>query len=206
MVKPRKTTRKIWHRIWCYVRDHNREHGYGPNMREVAEHLGLSSASNAKYHIDTMIAEGLLNGSNDSRSLNVNAGIPIVGAVAAGRTTFELAAASWDRISEFDTIDFPDWITADAQNPFALRITTDDLQSAGIMANDVIILAPTPTANDGDMVVAHLKQRDEHTIQRFRRAGDTVTLQSYDRELEPTVLPATDVSIEGRVIAVIRRY
>ena len=79
MPKPRAKTREVRRRIWEFIRDYRRENLYGPNLREIAEAVGISSASNVNYHVKPMIEQGLLTGNSNARSLNVNSGIPIVG-------------------------------------------------------------------------------------------------------------------------------
>ena len=210
MPKPRAKTREVRRRIWEFIRDYRRENLYGPNLREIAEAVGISSASNVNYHVKPMIEQGLLTGNSNARSLNVRSGIPIVGTVAAGPNTqdfvMDLPDVAWDQVSEFDTIDFPDWLVGNARDPFALEVTGDSMIDAGIMADDVIIMEKTNRAKRGDMVIAYVTSREEHTVKRYYPNGPTVTLQPDNRNYDPLIEDAKDVSIEGKVIGVVRRY
>ena len=206
MPKPRAKTREVRRRIWEFIRDYRRENLYGPNLREIAEAVGISSASNVNYHVKPMIEQGLLSGNSNARSLNVNSGIPIVGTVAAGTNVVMPEAVEWDQVSEFDTIDFPDWLVGDVRDPFALQVTGDSMIDAGIIEDDIIIMEKTDRARRGDMVIAHVKSREEHTVKRYYPNGPSVTLQPENRDYEPMIEDAGDVSIEGKVVGVVRRY
>ena len=208
MPKPRAKTREVRRRIWEFIRDYRRENLYGPNLREIAEAVGISSASNVNYHVKPMIEQGLLSGNSNARSLNVQSGIPIVGMVGAGPTVVlpDPKAVEWDQVSEFDTIDFPDWLVGNARDPFALEVTGDSMIDAGIMEDDIIIMEKTNRAKRGDMVIAYVSSREEHTVKRYYPNGPTVTLQPDNRNYDPLIEDAKDVSIEGKVIGVVRRY
>ena len=206
MPKPRAKTREVRRRIWEFIRDYRRENLYGPNLREIAEAVGISSASNVNYHVKPMIEQGLLSGNSNARSLNVNSGIPIVGTVAAGNNVVMPETVEWDQVSEFDTIDFPDWLVGDVREPFALQVTGDSMVDAGIIEDDIIIMEKTNRARRGDMVIAHVKSREEHTVKRYYPNGPSVTLQPENRDYEPMIEDAGDISIEGKVVGVVRRY
>ena len=206
MPKPRAKTREVRRRIWEFIRDYRRENLYGPNLREIAEAVGISSASNVNYHVKPMIEQGLLSGNSNARSLNVNAGIPIVGTVSAGDTVMLPDAVEWDRVSEFDTIEFPEWLVGDVRDPFALHVTGVSMIDAGIMEDDIIIMEKTNRASRGDMVIAYVKSSEEHTVKRYYPNGPTVTLQPENRNYDPRIEDAENVAIEGKVIGVVRRY
>ncbi len=206
MPKPRAKTREVRRRIWEFIRDYRRENLYGPNLREIAEAVNISSASNVNYHVKPMIEQGLLTGNSNARSLNVNSGIPIVGTVSAGPNAVLPETVEWDQVSEFDTIDFPDWLVGDVREPFALEVTGDSMIDAGIMEDDIIIMEKTSHAKRGEMVIAYITSREEHTVKRYYPNGPSVTLQPDNKNYAPLIEDAKDISIEGRVVGVVRRY
>lgn len=212
MPKPRAKTKEVRRRIWEFIRDYRRENLYGPNLREIADAVGISSASNVNYHVKPMIEEGLLTGNSNARSLNVNSGIPIVGTVTAtgteGARMVMPEAVEWDQVSEFDTIDFPDWLVGNVRDPFALEVRGDSMVDAGIMQDDVIIMEKTNRANRGDVVVARIAgdDPDTHTVKRYYPNGPTVTLEPENSSFPARIERSSDVSIEGRVVGVVRRY
>lgn len=213
MPKPRAKTREVRRRIWEFIRDYRRENLYGPNLREIAQAVGISSASNVNYHVKPMIELGQLSGDSNARSLNVQSGIPIVGTVTAtapeGPTMVMPESVEWDQVSEFDTIDFPDWLVGTVRDPFALEVRGDSMVDAGIINNDVIIMEKTNRAKRGDMVVALVSGGDsgnDTTVKRYYPNGPTVTLQPENSSYPARIEKSSDVSIQGKVIGVVRRY
>ena len=61
-------------------------------------------------------------------------------------------------------------------------------------------------AHDGDIVVA-LVAGSETTLKRFyREPGDMIRLQPANSALQPILVPAREVQIQGRLLAVLRKY
>jgi repressor LexA len=59
---------------------------------------------------------------------------------------------------------------------------------------------------DGEIVVA-LVRGAETTLKRFYRESDTeARLQPANAMMQPIVVPLSDVQIQGRVLAVLRKY
>ncbi len=211
MPKPRTKTIELRRRIRSFIRQFRRENRYGPNLREIAEAVGISSASNVNYHVKPMIAEGMLTGDGNARSLNVPDGIPIVGTVGASTpespvTVVMPEAITWDQVDEFDTVEFPDWLIGSVAEPYALQVTGDSMIDACILDGDFIIMEKISRATRGDMIVANIMSRQEFTLKRYYPSGPVVTLQPENPTLEPMVEAADDIRIEGRVIGVVRRY
>jgi len=75
-----------------------------------------------------------------------------------------------------------------------------------ICDGDVILLERVSQARDGDIVVALVAGTDA-TLKRFyREAGEVVRLQPANSALKPILVPARDVQIQGRLLAVLRKY
>ena len=71
---------------------------------------------------------------------------------------------------------------------------------------DYILVEQTENANNQDIVVALLRG-EETTLKRFfREPAGKVRLQPANAQMEPIVVPARDLKIQGRVIGVLRKY
>ena len=58
----------------------------------------------------------------------------------------------------------------------------------------------------GEIVVA-LVGEDDATVKRFyREPGGKIRLQPANSQMEPIVVAAADVKIQGRVVGVLRKY
>jgi len=62
------------------------------------------------------------------------------------------------------------------------------------------------TAVDGDMVAVWLKDEHEVTLKRIYREKGHIRLQPANRQMEPLYVDPDNVAIQGRVVAVIRKY
>jgi repressor LexA len=75
-----------------------------------------------------------------------------------------------------------------------------------ICPGDYVLVERTQAARDGETVVA-LVDGVETTLKRFfREPGGMVRLQPANQEMEPIRVPAERVQVQGRLIAVLRKY
>ena len=75
-----------------------------------------------------------------------------------------------------------------------------------ICNGDLVLVESSEQARNGDIVVA-LIRGSEATLKRFYRESDTqARLQPANSQMEPIVVPLADLRIQGRVLAVLRKY
>jgi len=75
-----------------------------------------------------------------------------------------------------------------------------------IMGGDYVLVEKAAEARDGDIVVA-LVDGMETTLKRFYLEPDgRVRLQPANSTMQPIYLPRSSVQIQGKVLAVLRRY
>jgi repressor LexA len=75
-----------------------------------------------------------------------------------------------------------------------------------ICNGDYILVEGTDTAENGEIVVALTGGTDATLKRLFREPNGKVRLQPANAQMDPIVLPARDVKIQGRVIGVLRKY
>ena len=192
-------------RILEAIRAYTAENGYPPSVREIGERVGLSSSSTIHAHLKTLERRGLISRDpTKPRALRSGTGappaavadaavLPIVGKVAAGVpiTAQENLEGEFVLPSAF----------ARAHDAFMLRVQGDSMVDAAILDGDLIVVRPQRTADNGEIVVAMVD--GEATVKRFFREAGRVRLQPENAAMEP--IYATDVTIIGRVDAVVRR-
>jgi repressor LexA len=186
------------------------ENGYCPSYDEIAHGLELASLATVHKHISALEAKNYLKrGFNQSRSLElaprylqehrrqrVSLEIPLLGKIAAG---FPVEA-----MEQPDTLNFADF--AGNGNNFALQVRGDSMIEDHICDGDLILLEKATEARDGEIVVA-LVGGSETTLKRFYwEAGGKVRLQPANSTLAPMIYPAEFVAIQGRLLAVMRKY
>jgi len=122
---------------------------------------------------------------------------PLLGRIAAGQPV--------EAVPSPESFSFGDF-TGGRGNLFVLRVKGDSMIDDHICDGDYILVEGTPTAENGDIVVALLEGTDA-TLKRFFRApSGKVRLQPANAQMDPIIVSARDVKIQGRVIGVLRKY
>jgi repressor LexA len=185
--------------------------GYPPSVREIGEAVGLASSSTVHAHLTTLARGGYLRRDpTKPRAIEVRYDlvsgaavdrrptrhVPLVGDVAAG--TDVLAQENVEEL-----LPLPEDFTGDGQ-VFMLRVRGDSMIEAGILDGDYVVVRQQSTADPGDIVVAGIPG-DEATVKRYGREGQKVVLTPANPAMDPLVYDPSDVSIYGKVVAVLRR-
>jgi len=189
------------------------ERGYCPSYEEIAQGLKLASLATVHKHISLLEKKHYLKrGFNQSRSLELTpkyfqeqrkhrAGgvafdLPLLGRIAAG--------APVEAVAGRERLEWGDF--AGQENLFALEVRGDSMIDEHILSGDLVLVENAPEVRDGDLVVA-LVRGLETTLKRFyREAGEMARLQPANEAMEPIRVPLADVRIQGRVLAVLRKY
>lgn len=88
---------------------------------------------------------------------------------------------------------------------YALEVEGESMVEAGILNGDTVIIERRETADEGEIVVA-LVDGEEVTLKTFRRQGDKVALEPANRYFQTRYYAPDSVSIQGRLIGLLRRY
>lgn len=186
------------------------ENGYCPSYEEIAHGLDLASLATVHKHISALEGKGYLKrGFNQSRSLELApkylqeqrrarpaTDIPLLGRIAAG--------APVESVAQRETLSFADF--AGNPNVFALEVRGNSMIDDHICDGDHILLERVSQAHDGEIVVA-LVGGQETTLKRlYREPGDQIRLQPANSTLKPIIVPAREVQIQGRLLAVLRKF
>lgn len=186
------------------------ENGYCPSYEEIARGLELASLATVHKHISVLEGKSYLKrGFNQSRSLELtpkyvqeqrrpksrSTEVPLLGRIAAGLPV--------ESVEQREVLNFADFA---GNGNFALEVRGNSMIDDHICDGDLILLEKVQQARDGDIVVA-LVAGSETTLKRFyREPGDVIRLQPANASLKPIFVPAGDVQIQGRLLAVLRKY
>jgi len=122
---------------------------------------------------------------------------PLLGRIAAGQPV--------EAVANPETFSFGDF-TSGRGSIFVLKVKGDSMVDDHICDGDYILVEGASTAENGEIVVALVDGTDATLKRFFREAGDKVRLQPANAQMDPIILPARDVKIQGRVIGVLRKY
>lgn len=124
--------------------------------------------------------------------------LPVMGRIAAGTPIEAIQQIS-------HTVAVPGAMLSASGHHFALEVKGDSMIGAGINNGDIVVIREQATANNGDIVVA-LVEGQEATLKRLRRRGSAIALEAANPEFETRVYREDQVSIQGRLVGLIRNY
>ncbi|MBE6822653.1 transcriptional repressor LexA [Caproiciproducens sp. LBM24188] len=186
-------------KVYDYLKSRT-QNGLPPTVREICAATGLRSTSSVHAHLRTLEREGYIKrDAGLNRAIHLvgeqpTVQVPVVGQVAAGQPILAV-----ENIEGYVPFCPP---RQNGDEYFALNVHGDSMKDAGILNGDIVIAVKTPTALDGEIVVAMIEE--EATVKRLYREPDRIRLQPENDAYQP--IYATDVTILGRVVAVFRYY
>ena len=191
--------------ILDYLTEFIEHKGYAPSLEEVGRRFSLSSLATVHKHLTNLQEKGFIKRAwNRSRSLEIVAtragaraiDLPLLGNVAAG--------APIEAVVSAETVAVPEDLVG-RTDTYALRVRGDSMIDEQIRDGDVVVVEDRKTANNGEMVIALLHGADV-TLKKFYRDNGRVQLQPANEALKPLIVDASQVQIQGVVVAVMRRY
>ena len=188
------------------IRDCRSNRGYSPTMQELADELGVSKVT-VFQHIGALVEKGLIRKSRHrARSLALTSKVefqerqadclPLLGYIAAG--------APVEAIQGDQKLDVASMFSSPGEQ-FVLQVRGDSMIDEQIRDGDYVVVQPESDPKDGQTVVALLGD-GEVTLKSFYREGAQIRLQPANEAYEPIYVPADEVTIQGVVIGIMRRY
>ncbi len=202
-------------KILSFVKNFTLDNGYPPTIREIGEAVSISSTSVVNYNLDALQRAGFIfRDRTVSRGIRLSEGlqeltgakalirVPLLGRIAAGEP-LRVFSDGFD--GETDTIELTRDLVPDEEGVYALKVKGTSMIDALINDGDIVIMRHAETANNGEMVAAWLRDKEETTLKRFYHEGSRIRLQPENQTMAPIYADPSQVDIKGRVIAVIRQ-
>jgi repressor LexA len=171
--------------------------GRAPVMEEAADVAALSGSA-------AQFTPNVIRGDFTSRLQGVRAAneagaiqLPLYGRIAAGLPIEALRDAGAQ-------VEVPVALLGAGEH-YALEIAGDSMVDAGILDGDTAIIRKGETAENGQIVVA-LVDEAEVTLKRLRRRGNSIALEAANPAYESRIFPPDRVRVQGRLVALLRKY
>lgn len=184
------------------VRHHIEDTGYPPTRADIARELGFKSANAAEEHLKALARKGaieMIAGTSRGIRLPENAGIPIIGRVAAGSPVL-----AQEHVEDYCSLP-SNFFKPHAD--FFLTVQGDSMIDVGILDGDLLAVHSTPVAKNGDIVVARIG--DEVTVKRIQFTNKKHLVQllpeNSDYQTIAVDLREQTFNIEGLSVGVLRR-
>lgn len=195
--------------------------GYCPSFEEIGKNLGLSSVATVHKHICALERKGYIRrGQHRGRSIEIvriqslvssaasreamsfiadekrDVLLPLLGRIAAGKPLEAVPSEESLSLKEF----------AKNEKVFVLQVKGNSMIDDHICNGDFVVVEKTPTPSYGDTVVALLENGEATLKKYYREKGGIIRLQPANTSMQPFYVPEQDLKIQGRVIAVLRKY
>ena len=189
--------------LYDWLADYIGSHRHSPSIRQMMEAMGLRSPAPVQSRLRHLQQKGWLTWQEgQARTLQLlggpAAGIPLLGAVAAGGLidTFDDVQERLDLAPVLET-----------RGLFALTVNGDSMVEAHIADGDVVLMEPVsdPARLRNGTIVSALVPGSGTTLKHFHRSGGEVRLEAANPAYAPIVLPAQEVMVQGRLVAVWRQ-
>ena len=210
---------KRQHELLLLIDRRLREDGVSPSFEEMKDAVGLKSKSGIHRLITALEERGFIRRlPNRARALEVlrlpetaEANVSLLKPAVESTGTIELpkygkiaAGTPIEALRGNDTISVPAEMVGAGQH-YALTVAGDSMVEAGILDGDTVIIRRTDTVENGEIAVA-LVGGCEVTLKKIRRKGNAVALEPCNKDYETRIFSPERVTIQGKLVGLMRNY
>jgi repressor LexA len=169
-----------------------------PSYSEMMKLYGYKSKAAVFFLIQKFINEGVLSKDKQGKLLpkRLYGNISLLGYIEAG---FPSPAEE----ELIDTMSLDEYLIANKEATFMLKVKGDSMIDAGIMEGDMVLVERGKQAKPGQIVIAEID--GEYTMKYLRMKDGKHYLEAANAKYKP-IYPKNDLQVEAVVSAVIRKY
>ncbi len=190
--------------LYNWLADYIGSHRHSPSIRQMMQAMGLRSPAPIQSRLRHLQQKGWITWQEgQARTLQLlggagAGGIPVLGAVAAGGLIEPFSDAP-------ERLDLAPLL--ETRGLFALTVNGDSMVEAHIADGDVVLLEPVrdPGRLREGTIVSALVPGSGTTLKHFHREGQQVRLEAANPAYAPILVPAEEVTIQGKLVAVWRQ-
>jgi repressor LexA len=189
--------------IFDLIKEKISDTGMPPTRAEIANFFGFKSANAAEEHLKALAKKGYIEmlpgtsrGIRLSEELMEEAGLPLIGRVAAGEPIL-----AEEHVEDHYKVDGNLFRPA---ADYLLRVNGESMKDIGILDGDLLAVHQTTDVQNGQVIVARVEENV--TVKRYKRDGNIVYLHAENEDFSPIKvdLTAEEFNIEGLAVGVIR--
>ncbi|HNU76137.1 MAG TPA: transcriptional repressor LexA [bacterium] len=196
--------------ILDFISQYIQVNGYSPTLQEIADAMGLSSLATVHEHLQALEKKNIIKRYDGAvRGIevvdnSVNASLsaielPLIGYIAAGEPIEAIE-------NEITTVMVSPDMVSKSKRCFVLQVKGSSMIDEGIMDGDYVVLKQQETAENGQIVVALIDEGFATLKKFYKEKDDKIRLQPANDEMEPIIVEANQVKIQGVVTGIVRRY
>jgi repressor LexA len=122
----------------------------------------------------------------------------MLGAIAAGLPI--------EAVGQSETFAVPPDMVRRGRDNYVLKVQGDSMIEEQIRDGDYIVVSQQDNADNGQMVVALVDGESATVKKLYREPGNRIRLQPANERMDPIVVDARQVQVQGIVVGVIRKY
>jgi repressor LexA len=193
--------------ILNYLTSYSEQNGFAPRFEEIAEKFDYNSLATVHEHLTNLERKGYIKRSyNESRAIEILPSdatpraieLPLLGSVAAGMPIEALEAN--------ETFCVPDTMVGRGGNHYVLRVRGNSMVDEQIRDGDFVVVNQRESADNGEMVIALVNGNAATVKKYFRERDGRIRLQPANETMQPIYVHENDISIQGIVVGVMRKY
>jgi repressor LexA len=193
--------------ILTFLQTYAEERGYAPSFEEIAEQFNYNSLATVHEHLSNLERKGYIKRAyNESRSIEILPSeafataveLPLLGLVAAG--------VPIEAVTHRESIAVPQELIRRSGDHYVLRVRGSSMIDEQIRDGDFVVVNERKSADNGEMVIAMVNGTSATVKRMYRERDGRVRLQPANDTMQPIYVHANDISIQGIVVGVIRKY
>lgn len=191
-----------------YINQYIQANGSAPTLRQIADAIGVSSLATVHEHLTALENKGLIKRkTGKTRAIELSNAdfdlegeraveVPIMGFIAAG-------APIEPHYDPNASMSIPPTFASSKKRTYVLQVRGESMIEAGIHDADYVVIEETDQVTNGEIVVA-LLDNGMATLKRYYKEATRIRLEPANSTMQPIFVK--NVSIQGRVVGLIRRY
>jgi repressor LexA len=193
---------EVQQQLYDWLLDYIKQNQHSPSIRQMMRAMGLKSPAPIQSRLEHLRTKGYIDWTEGrARTIRIlqSQGIPILGAIAAGSVVEAFT----------DAVDYLDFSNSSIRSgDFALQVRGDSMIGAMIQAGDVVIMRPVrePKLLKEGTIIAARVEGEGTTLKYYHRKANKIILKPANPDYREMEYPATEVDIQGELIAVWRGY
>ncbi|HTE43956.1 MAG TPA: transcriptional repressor LexA [Gemmatimonadaceae bacterium] len=193
--------------ILNYLTAYSEQNGFAPSFEEIAENFSYNSLATVHEHLTNLERKGYIKRNyNESRAIEILPSeasprameLPLLGTVAAGLPI--------EALEHNETFCVPEALVGRGGSHYVLRVRGNSMVDEQIRDGDFVVVNERQRADNGEMVIA-LVNGTSATVKKYYRERDgRIRLQPANETMQPIYVHEDDITIQGIVVGVLRRY
>lgn len=192
--------------ILNYLTGYSEQHGFAPSFEEIAQNFDYNSLATVHEHLTNLERKGYIKRSyNESRAIEILPSeaapkaveLPLLGSVAAGVPIEALEAN--------ETFSVPETFIGRGGH-YVLRVRGNSMVDEQIRDGDFVVVNERQRADNGEMVIALINGTSATVKKYYRERDGRIRLQPANETMQPIYVHENDITIQGIVVGVMRRY